>query len=568
MLGPSLIIGGGSGGTGSGEAGPPGKSAYQLAVLDGFVGTLEEWLASLVGPPGATGPQGPQGLKGDKGDIGPAGATGPAGAKGDTGAAGAAGKSAYQHAIDNGFVGTESAWLASLKGAKGDTGEQGPQGPVGATGPAGPQGPQGIQGVAGPQGATGPAGAQGAQGNPGKSAYQHAVDNGFVGTESAWLASLKGAKGDAGVQGPQGPQGIQGPAGATGPAGSNGAAGKSAYQSAVDGGFVGTEAAWIASLKGAKGDTGEQGPAGAAGATGPQGPAGVDFNPATSTVKIRERVLKNTSTGANHVMFTTSGTTNKATLLALVKSSFNVVDPTKVFAENIKLRIACCGGGGGGAYGSRNAYGGFPGSLQVRECMLSDFPDTDISYTVGAGGVAGGAGGSTQFGTVGSDLGAPYWTFALSGSAGGADTATQAGSHEYCLSRGMDPTTYRMHAYVPASFTALDRQSAWFGPGGGGPSATTRGYGGVGSRGSISDLTAGGYPSANEATKTAANHNALYFDSWGGGGGGAGGGSYGGNGGFPGGGGGASFNDPTSFNASKGGAGAIKIQFIIREWVA
>ena len=65
-----IPIGGGDG------SGPPGKSAYELAVLNGFSGTLTEWLASLVGPAGATGATGatgPQGPKGDKGDPGPAG---------------------------------------------------------------------------------------------------------------------------------------------------------------------------------------------------------------------------------------------------------------------------------------------------------------------------------------------------------------------------------------------------------------------------------------------------------------------------------------------------------------
>lgn len=42
-------------------------------------------------------------------------------------------------------------------------------------------------GTEGPQGETGPAGPQG---EPGKSAYEVAVDNGFVGTEEEWLASL------------------------------------------------------------------------------------------------------------------------------------------------------------------------------------------------------------------------------------------------------------------------------------------------------------------------------------------------------------------------------------------
>lgn len=36
--------------------GTPGKSAYQLAVEEGFDGTIEEWLDSLNGLPGAPGP--------------------------------------------------------------------------------------------------------------------------------------------------------------------------------------------------------------------------------------------------------------------------------------------------------------------------------------------------------------------------------------------------------------------------------------------------------------------------------------------------------------------------------
>ena len=47
-------------------AGPPGKSAYDLAVEQGFVGDVDTWLASLngadgVGMPGAAGAQGPPG---------------------------------------------------------------------------------------------------------------------------------------------------------------------------------------------------------------------------------------------------------------------------------------------------------------------------------------------------------------------------------------------------------------------------------------------------------------------------------------------------------------------------
>lgn len=45
------------------------------------------------------------------------------------------------------------------------------------------------------------AGAGGIKGEDGKSAYQIAVENGFVGTELEWLTSLKGVKGDSGEPG-------------------------------------------------------------------------------------------------------------------------------------------------------------------------------------------------------------------------------------------------------------------------------------------------------------------------------------------------------------------------------
>ena len=64
--------------------------------------------------------------------------------------------------------------------------------------------------------------ATGGQGTPGDSAYQVAVSNGFVGTETQWLTSLVGAQGSAGADGSQGPQGIQGIQGVQGPAGADG----------------------------------------------------------------------------------------------------------------------------------------------------------------------------------------------------------------------------------------------------------------------------------------------------------------------------------------------------------
>lgn len=59
----------------------------------------------------------------------------------------------------------------------------------------------------------------------GQSAYALAVKLGFTGSEADWIASLKGATGPQGPQGPTGPQGAtgaRGPTGATGPQGPRG----------------------------------------------------------------------------------------------------------------------------------------------------------------------------------------------------------------------------------------------------------------------------------------------------------------------------------------------------------
>ena len=65
------------------------------------------------------------GIKGDKGDPGEPGP------KGDPGRDG---KSAYDISVENGFVGTESEWLESLKGADGANGTDGKDGLKGADG--------------------------------------------------------------------------------------------------------------------------------------------------------------------------------------------------------------------------------------------------------------------------------------------------------------------------------------------------------------------------------------------------------------------------------------------------
>ena len=80
---------------------------------EGYTGTLDEWLDSLIG------------ATGEKGDTGATGAQGEKGDKGDKGDTGADGKSAYDLAIEKGFDGTEEEWLASLKGIAGEQGETG-----------------------------------------------------------------------------------------------------------------------------------------------------------------------------------------------------------------------------------------------------------------------------------------------------------------------------------------------------------------------------------------------------------------------------------------------------------
>nr|DAM32154.1 MAG TPA: collagen alpha 1(VIII) chain protein [Caudoviricetes sp.] len=74
-------------------------------------------------------------------------------------------------------------------------GRDGRDGEPGKNGEKGEQGPQGIQGEQGPQGPKGDIGPQGPQGVQGLSAYQVAANNGFSGSESEWIQSLKGADG-------------------------------------------------------------------------------------------------------------------------------------------------------------------------------------------------------------------------------------------------------------------------------------------------------------------------------------------------------------------------------------
>ncbi len=165
--------------------------------------------------------QGPQGLKGEKGEQGIKGDTGTAGTNGTNGTNGTDGESAYQVALAlNPLIGSEAEWLLTLKGETGDGGKN-----------------LVVSGI--------------------KSNYAE-IELIFTPAEQeAWMAAdtlhlwmyIEGVWVDLGTH--QGPQGIQGEIGLTG---------QSAYEMAKDiNGFTGTASEYLSSLKGDKGDVGEKG---------------------------------------------------------------------------------------------------------------------------------------------------------------------------------------------------------------------------------------------------------------------------------------------------------------------
>lgn len=196
-------------------------------------------LQGIAGVPGPQGAPGVQGIQGPQGEQGIQGITGPQGPKGETGAQGPMGPQGLKG--DDGADGKSFTilaiypTLAELQIAH-PTGNSGEAYAVGTSdnniiyiwdvdknnwesvgqlqGPIGPQGPQGAQGPQGPKGDTG----------------------------------AQGPKGDTGAQGIQGPQGVQGVPGQQGPQGLPGADGESAYQAAIEAGYVGTETEFNESL--------------------------------------------------------------------------------------------------------------------------------------------------------------------------------------------------------------------------------------------------------------------------------------------------------------------------------
>ena len=140
----------------NGEKGTDSKSAYQIAVEQGYQGSESDWLSSL---------------KGDKGNTG---------AKGNPGQDGADGKSAYAIAVEHGYEDSEDEWLLSLKGEKGDTGERGEKGDTGLQGERGEKGETGQQGEQGPMGEKGEKGDAGVAGKDGFSPIANVVKDGSV----------------------------------------------------------------------------------------------------------------------------------------------------------------------------------------------------------------------------------------------------------------------------------------------------------------------------------------------------------------------------------------------------
>lgn len=124
--------------------GPDGKTAYEVAVDEGYVGTAAQWLLTLVGP------QGIQGIQGIQGNTGPQGIAGYMMLSGTV--------APTTQGVDNDmYINTTTSdvykkitgtWVfqSNIKGL------------TGATGATGAQGIQGIQGLTGNTGATGATG--------------------------------------------------------------------------------------------------------------------------------------------------------------------------------------------------------------------------------------------------------------------------------------------------------------------------------------------------------------------------------------------------------------------------
>lgn len=223
-----------------GEKGTDGKSAYQIWLDEGNVGTEQDFLASLKGADGTmtfedlTEEQ-KESLKGEQGqdgkstyqlwlDLGNDGTEEDfleflKGENGPIGESGSDGRSAYEIWIDEGNSGTEQDFLDSLKGEKGADGTM-------TFADLTEEQKESLKGE------------PGADGTDGESAYDIWLDAGNTGSEEDFLDSLRGEPGDMGESGSDG---------------------ASAYEIWIDEGNSGTEQDFLDSLKGEKGEKGEDG---------------------------------------------------------------------------------------------------------------------------------------------------------------------------------------------------------------------------------------------------------------------------------------------------------------------
>lgn len=143
------------------------------------------------------------------------------------------------------------------------------------------KGDKGEQGVAGKDGANGTNGINGTNGKDGESAYEIAVDEGFTGTQSEWIKSITGVKGDTGATGSNGwtptlklvtyNSGVY--IQVSGWTGGSGTAPSTGYLSTTG---VVSNIANATNIKGDKGDTGLTGNTGANGVKGDTGDTGAN----------------------------------------------------------------------------------------------------------------------------------------------------------------------------------------------------------------------------------------------------------------------------------------------------
>ena len=224
-------------------------------------------------------------------------------------------------------------------GGDGIDGADGQQGERGASGEAGKQGERGLVGKTGVQGLTGDAGLSGRDGIDGR----HGI-RGLDGVTGA--RGLRGSRGPRGLDGDDGvgvasakvdqktrhliitlTNGVKIDAGIVKPedgkavvvGGGRGASGKSAYELAVEGGFVGTEEEWLASLGSGFADT---------------------FETISQNLSANDAVLGYTSgvltsvTYSNGVVKTLGYTTGTLTTITLSGAPAGVTDIVKALSYN------------------------------------------------------------------------------------------------------------------------------------------------------------------------------------------------------------------------------------------